>query len=169
VTSTDRAASAGRVLLPWSRSCFVCGEANPQGLRARLYLAGDVVEMDFVPRREFEGWSGVVHGGLVGTVLDEVMTWAAMLSARRAMFAAEITVRLRAPLPPGTACVARARAAAPRKSLVGVEAWLEDAAGTVYARGEGRYLPVPPERLTGFRHDFVWGEDVLGLRSAFGG
>src|SRR5512141_3158008 len=68
-----------RILLPWSKSCFGRGEDNPRGLRAKLYQVDSHIEMSFVAPRELVGWSNVVHGGLLGTVMDEVMAWAAIV------------------------------------------------------------------------------------------
>jgi len=155
-----------RIRLPWSRSCFVCGEANPQGLRAEIYKVGELIEMAFVPRREFVGWADVVHGGLIGTVLDELMTWAAIVHGRRAYFAVGFSVRFKAPLPPERPCVVRARVTGGRRQLLETEAWIQDAAETVFARSSGRYLPVPAGQLDGFRHDFVSTEGCLDLRDA---
>lgn len=155
--------AAARRLLPWSRSCFVCGQDNPRGLNARAYRDGELVELPFVARREFAGWSEVVHGGLIATVLDEVMTWAALLASRRPCFAAELTVRLKRPLAPETTCRAVGRLAAARRRIFETEAWLRDAAGTVYAQASGRYLPVPGGVPATMRHDFVSGEGSLEI------
>jgi acyl-coenzyme A thioesterase PaaI-like protein len=152
-----------RILLPWSRSCFVCGQENPRGLKARSFRIGDRVEMPFVASRELAGWAAVIHGGLVATVLDEVMTWAALIASRRACFAAEFTVRLRRPLAPETSCVAVGRLAAARRRVFDTEAWLRDEAETVYASAAGRYLPIRPDQLGAMRHDFVTGEGSLAI------
>jgi acyl-coenzyme A thioesterase PaaI-like protein len=157
-----------RIRLPWSRSCFVCGEANPQGLRAEIYKVGDLIEMAFVPRRELVGWAGVVHGGLIGTVLDELMTWAAIVQGRRAFFAVEVGVRFKAPLPPECPCLVRARVSSVRRQLVETESWIESADGTLFARGSGRYLPVPADRMDAARHDFVSAQGCLDLSDVFG-
>jgi len=161
--------SAERIRLPWSHSCFVCGDANPQGIHAQIFKVRDLLEMTFVPRREFVGYANVVHGGLVGTVLDELMTWAALVEGRRAFFAADFAVRFKAPLPPEQACIVRARATGSRRQIMTTEAWVESEAGIVFARATGRYLPVPPAQLAGFHQDFVWTPDCLDLRSVFAG
>jgi len=158
-----------RIRLPWSRSCFVCGEANPQGIHAQIYKVGEQIEMAFVPRREFVGWASVVHGGIVGTVLDELMTWAAIIEGRRAFFAADLTVRFKAPLPPEQPCIVRARAIGSRRQVLDTEGWVEDDSGIVYARATGRYLPASPAQLAGFHQDFVWAPGCLDLRSVFAG
>ena len=56
--------------LPHTRSCFVCGEANPLGLNLRFETDGRIVHTKFRPRPEHAGFRGVVHGGLIATVLD---------------------------------------------------------------------------------------------------
>jgi acyl-coenzyme A thioesterase PaaI-like protein len=162
------AVAPDRIRLPWSRSCFVCGEANPQGLRAEIYQVGDLIEMIFTPRRELVGWAEVVHGGLVGTVLDELMTWAAIVRERRAFFAVDFSVRFKAPLPPEKACLVRARVTGSRRQFLETESWVEGVDGTVFARGTGRYFPVPAGQLNAFRHDFVWHPSCLDLREVFG-
>ena len=68
-----------RIPLPWSRSCFVCGENNPIGLKARSWIVNDIIELEFEPAEALAGWNSVTHGGLIATVLDEVMTWAAIV------------------------------------------------------------------------------------------
>jgi acyl-coenzyme A thioesterase PaaI-like protein len=154
--------------LPWSRSCFVCGEANPNGLRAELYLIDSRIEMAFVPGRALVGWADVVHGGLLGTVMDEVMAWAAIVDGRRGYFAAEMSVRYQKPVPVEHPCWVRAQVTGTRRQLKDVEAWIEDDAGTAFARAQGRYFPLPPGQLDAFRHDFVWAEGCLDLREALG-
>jgi hypothetical protein len=54
-----------------------------------------------------------------------------------------------------------------RRQILETESWIEDADGTVFARATGRYLPVPPGQIDGFRHDFVWAEGCLDLRGVF--
>ena len=141
-----------RIMLPWSRLCLVCGQDNPIGLRARSYLVGDTVQLGWTTRLEHSGWSHVTHGGFIATVLDEVMTWAAILGSQKSVFAADFSVRMVETLPPGVPCVANARMTRARRRIFDVESWLEDEDGRTYARASGRYMPVPPERLAHLSH-----------------
>lgn len=145
------------VALPWSRGCFVCGADNPIGLRGRSFKCGDRIELEFTPRTEHAGWNGVVHGGLISTVLDEVMTWAAIVALRRPCFAADFTIRLKTPLAPGTPCRAIAHAPQVRRRIVDTAAELVGGDGMVYAVAEGRYMAMPPEKLRSMQHDLVVG------------
>lgn len=53
--------------------CFACSPRNPVGLKMKFSHDGEICRSIFVATREHEGWSGFMHGGLVSTLLDEVM------------------------------------------------------------------------------------------------
>jgi hypothetical protein len=53
--------------------CFVCGARNPVGLKLDFRVVDGRVETVFVPAPEHQGFAGIIHGGLVGLVLDEAM------------------------------------------------------------------------------------------------
>jgi uncharacterized protein (TIGR00369 family) len=61
------------------RYCFVCGTRNPKGLKLAFHLneSTDCLESFVSFNKEYQGWSGIVHGGLIATVLDEIMVKAA--------------------------------------------------------------------------------------------
>lgn len=58
--------------------CFVCDPANEAGLHIAYYLEEDVgrVVAEYTPSGAHEGAPGVVHGGVVGAILDDAMAWA---------------------------------------------------------------------------------------------
>ena len=58
---------------PNSNHCFVCGRNNPYGLHLKFYESspGEVIVEYTVPE-QFQGYPGVVHGGVVAAILDEV-------------------------------------------------------------------------------------------------
>lgn len=169
MTAREPGQSAASILLPWTRSCLVCGQDNPIGLRARSYKVGDTVQLPFRSRKEFAGWSDVMHGGFVATVLDEVMTWAAILGSAKPCFAADFTVRMQETLPAELDCIAQARMLQNRRRIFDTEAWLEDDAGRVYARATGRYMPVPVAQFPHFQADFVSTPECLDVGSMFSG
>jgi acyl-coenzyme A thioesterase PaaI-like protein len=145
----------------------VCGEDNPIGLRTRCYKVGDTVQLSWTTRIEHSGWSDVMHGGFIATVLDEVMTWAAILGSNKPCFAADFNVRVLEPLPAGVACIAGARLTRARRRIFDVEGWLQSESGRSYARASGRYMPVPPERAPHLRDEFVTSPECLDLTHIF--
>ena len=58
--------------------CFVCGQDNPRGLKISCtYREAEMAaETELVLPREFQGWAGVIHGGILATLLDEMMAHA---------------------------------------------------------------------------------------------
>jgi acyl-coenzyme A thioesterase PaaI-like protein len=65
--------------------CFVCDPANPDGLRLSFFHddVADTVISDFTLSATYSGAPRFVHGGLVLTILDEAMAWAAIAIAGR--------------------------------------------------------------------------------------
>lgn len=158
--------------LPRTRSCFVCGVANPLGLNLGFVLDGPGVRARFRPRPEHAGFKGVVHGGLVATVLDEAMVWAIGVRTGCFAYSAELSVRYRRPVPPEAELVVRGELTdQPRRRLLLARAELCDAAGVVLAEATGKYMPLPPEAQGELLADFVGDLDALPLpgRSGPGG
>ncbi len=86
---------------PNSKDCFVCGLENVHGLQLSFYQDSDgqVIAETVVPKR-FQGYPGVVHGGIVASMLDEVAMRAAMVEDHnRFMVTARMTLRYRRQIP----------------------------------------------------------------------
>lgn len=86
---------------PNAHNCFVCGMFNPMGLHLRFYDNGkDRVWSTFTVCSHHEGYPGVVHGGIIASILDEVAGRAVMIgSPNRFMMTANLEVRYRRPVP----------------------------------------------------------------------
>jgi acyl-coenzyme A thioesterase PaaI-like protein len=88
---------------PNSSYCFVCGRNNPYGLHLKFYetTPGEVVA-DFVVPEHYQGYPGVVHGGVVAAMLDEI-TGRALMGEEppRFMFTAKLVIRYRKNVPVG--------------------------------------------------------------------
>ena len=142
--------------LPHTRSCFVCGEANPLGLNLRFETDGRLVRAKFAPRPEHNGFKGVVHGGLITTVLDEIMFWACAAQTRQLAFCAELNVRFLSPMPPGKEFVVIGELVANRKDrLFEAKAAMHDADGVSFATATGKYLPMKNADLSAMAGDLV--------------
>lgn len=53
--------------------CFVCGKNNNSGLKLKFDLQADRLKTEFIPEKIHQGFANIVHGGIIATVLDEVM------------------------------------------------------------------------------------------------
>ncbi|MCD6339767.1 MAG: PaaI family thioesterase [Verrucomicrobia bacterium] len=142
--------------LPRTHSCFVCGIHNPKGLRLSFETDGNTVTGRFTPGEELVGFRGVIHGGILMTVLDEVMVWACGVAAKRFAFSAELTVRFLKPVRPGEELLARAWVAANRRGKIfEVEGELLDETGARRAAAKGKYMPVPDDIMEELAEDMV--------------
>ena len=81
--------------------CFVCGVGNPIGLNVRFRLDGDVCRAEFTPGDAHVGYDGLVHGGILFSLLDDVMANYVFLRGERC-YTAKAEVRYRKPLPAET-------------------------------------------------------------------
>lgn len=81
--------------------CFVCGPANAIGLKATFRLEGDVCIGEFTPGEDHRGYDTVTHGGIVFSLLDDVMAnWLWIQGIK--CFTARADIRYRSHLPVGT-------------------------------------------------------------------
>lgn len=134
---------AGMRELPHTRSCFVCGEANPLGLKLRFESDGQVVRTRFTPSAEHIGFKGVIHGGLLATVLDEIMVWACAVRTRRFAFCAEMHVRFVRSVKPGQELVVIGELGADRRGKIfEAKASVREPRGEVLAEATGKYMPI---------------------------
>lgn len=58
--------------------CFACGEKNPHGLRMRVEYEGQRAVCRLNLPEHFQGWANIAHGGVVLTILDEIMAYAVL-------------------------------------------------------------------------------------------
>lgn len=142
--------------LPHTRSCFVCGESNPLGLKLRFETDGRLVRTRFVPRPEHIGFRDVVHGGLTATVLDEIMVWACAVQTHRFAYCAEFNIRFLGPLRPQVEVLASAELVANRRDRIfEARARIATADGDKLAEAAGKYLPIKSADLAAMAADFV--------------
>lgn len=81
-------------------NCFACGELNACGMRLPLHFEPGRCWTELSLGDRFEGWEGVIHGGVLSTILDEVMGWA-LMEADSWGVTARLAVTYRAPVIPG--------------------------------------------------------------------
>ena len=123
--------------------CVVCGEANPIGLRLQFAQEGDgSMAARWQPTESWEGFKGLVHGGIISTVLDEAMSKAVAAQKREAL-TGELRVRFRHHVTAGESLRVRAWVVATARRLVRAEATLIAADGSERAHAWATFLVLP--------------------------
>jgi uncharacterized protein (TIGR00369 family) len=121
-------------------NCFACGPDNPIGMHVHFDRDGDGgVSARVTLASHYQGWRGIAHGGIVMALLDEAMAHAAGFAGHRGV-TATVDVRFRKPVPLEQPIEARGRVVWHRRNVLGVEASVLDAAGSVLAHAEGRFV-----------------------------
>ena len=142
--------------LPHTRSCFFCGEDNPFGLRLRFETDGRIVRTRFTPSPGQIGFQNVTHGGILATVLDEIMVWACAVATRRFAYCAELTTRFHQPARPDSPLSVTAELVENRRGRVlTAKADILDTDGQKVASASGRYRPILPALVPGMLSDVV--------------
>jgi uncharacterized protein (TIGR00369 family) len=120
--------------------CFACGPRNPIGMHLDFENLGeDGVRAQATLAPQFQGWRGIAHGGIAISLLDEAMAHAAGYAGHRGV-TASMKIRFRKPVPLGEPLTIVGRVAWARAKILGLEAEVRDARGTVLLRGDGHFV-----------------------------
>jgi acyl-coenzyme A thioesterase PaaI-like protein len=141
---------------PNSRMCFICGLENPVGLHLHIYeTEPGVVESTCIAPDHFQGYPGVLHGGIVGALIDEISGRALMGSDPmnpRFMFTAKLEVKYRKNVPIGIALKIVGKAIKTKSRSAEAWAGIYDAeTGELLAEGTTLLMNVPPEQFDASR------------------
>jgi len=112
--------------------CYACGQKNPIGLKLKFAQEGKGVRAEFTPGELHQGWSGVVHGGIISCILDEAMSYAALAEGANSL-TARMQTRFKRPLQTGQSLVITARATKKTRKLIEAEAEMHLTDGTPVA------------------------------------
>lgn len=123
--------------------CFGCGTENPIGLRLKFRRADGGVRAEFRARPEYQGWDGVLHGGILLTLLDETLAYATIYEVG-ATVTAELTARLRRPAPLDLEYRLFGEVTRNRHGLIMAHATISDAAGQLIAEADGKFMRLAP-------------------------
>ena len=147
---------------PNSRMCFICGLENPVGLHLHIYeTEPGRVESAYIAPEHFQGYPGVLHGGIVGAIIDEISGRAHMGSdpdSPRFMFTARLEVKYRKNVPTGRPLKIVGRAGKSKSRSAEAWAGIYDAeTGELLAEGNTLLIDVPADQFDESRlSDLGW-------------
>jgi acyl-coenzyme A thioesterase PaaI-like protein len=127
-------------------NCFACGTLNEHGLGLQIHVEPGRSWTELVLASSFEGWEGIAHGGILCTILDEVMAWA-LVGEDNWGVTARMSVDFKKPVPIGTVLRADGWITRSRRRLVETQARMVDAtSGVELASATGVYVAADGER-----------------------
>jgi acyl-coenzyme A thioesterase PaaI-like protein len=137
-------------------NCFACGSLNANGLQLDLHVEPGRCWTAFTLDRRFEGWEGIAHGGILCTILDEVMAWA-LVGEDNWGVTARMNVAFRRPVEVGLTVRAEGWIAQARRRVVDTAARIVDAdTGDELATATGVYVAASPDRKRYLRERYAF-------------
>ncbi len=127
---------------PLNPACFVCGEENPNGLRLSFRAEGGRASATWTPRARWESYKGVVHGGVITSVLDEAMS-KAILSGGDEAFTVDLRIRFRKKVCVEDVVLVNGWVVSAAKRRILAEASLTSEDGEERAHAWGTFLAAP--------------------------
>ncbi len=88
----------------WSRikntdpNCFACGFDNKHGLNMRFETNGEKLRSQVIVPSHLRGWSNLVHGGIISTIIDETMSWTAIHLLAKFILTKNMKITFKRPL-----------------------------------------------------------------------
>ena len=135
---------------PNSKMCFICGLENPVGLKLKIYqTAPGEIETIYTAPEHFQGYPGVLHGGIVATILDEISGRALMGDAHkpRFMYTGKLEVKYRKNVPIGMPLKIVGKALRSKGKTAEGWAGIYDEAGNLLAEATTLLIDVPQDLL----------------------
>lgn len=122
--------------------CFACGKDNPISLGLKFESIGeDKVAAEFEPRAEHQGYEGIIHGGIVSTLLDEAMVSAIAAKGIEAV-TAELNIRFKEETKLGEKLRIEGYISKQKSRLIFTEGVLSNQNGDIKARAKAKFMVV---------------------------
>jgi acyl-coenzyme A thioesterase PaaI-like protein len=127
-------------------NCFACGSLNTSGLQLDLHVDGERCWTTIALPQRFQGWDGIAHGGIICSILDEVMAWS-LVDHDNWGLTARLSVDFKRPVPLATPIRAEGWITQTRRRLISTSGRLVDpATDTLLATAEATYVAAPEDR-----------------------
>jgi acyl-coenzyme A thioesterase PaaI-like protein len=136
--------------------CFACGTLNEHGMGLELHVEPRRCWTELTFERRFEGWDGIAHGGILCTILDEVMAWA-LVGEDNWGLTARMSVEFRKPVDVGQPIRAEGWITRSRRRVVDTAARIVDArTGQELATATGVYIAADESRKRELRERYAY-------------
>jgi acyl-coenzyme A thioesterase PaaI-like protein len=135
---------------PNSKMCFICGVENPIGLKLKIYQTSPgIIETSYTAPEHFQGYPGILHGGIVASILDEISGRALMgePSSPRFMFTGRLQVKYRKNVPTGKPLRIIGKAMKSKERSAEGWAGIYDQEGNLLAEASTLLIDLPKETI----------------------
>ncbi len=143
------------IKLPHYKGCFACGKNNEMGLKMVFYYSRDdeTIHSIFVPKDYHIGFNGIIHGGIVSTILDETMAWSAILKSGKPCLTLNMSVKFLLPMKPRMEYLIESSCISQDKIYYSAEAIICDSKNRYFAKAEANFKKLTGRRAEIFKNE----------------
>jgi len=131
--------------LPGYKHCFVCGRDNPFGLNIVFFKEKNEVRAEFIPQSKLQGFKEIVHGGILFSILDEIMGRTAVITKGVMTLTVEIDIKYRKKAIIGEKIIFTAHMTKDLGRMIEAQGQACKEDGTLLAEARGRFIVLSPE------------------------
>jgi uncharacterized protein (TIGR00369 family) len=151
--------------LPTYKGCMICGNkaVNPCTLNLRFKVTDHGVETVFVPGENQEGFKGIVHGGMIASLLDETIGWSVAVARKQYFMTVELSIRYLRSLPIGKKVIIKGWPVTHKRRSSTGEGIVEDEEGTVYAKASARFFLMDDQQAQSIHEYLTFQDDDIDI------
>ncbi|MDD5014314.1 MAG: PaaI family thioesterase [Atribacterota bacterium] len=131
--------------LPGYKDCFVCGKDNATGLNIVFFRDQDKIKAEFIPESKHQGFKGIVHGGILFSILDEIMGRTAVVSKGVMTMTVEINIKYRKKALVGEKIIFIAQMTKDLGRMIEAQGEARSEDGTLLTEAKGKFLVISKE------------------------
>lgn len=131
--------------LPGYKNCFVCGKDNPFGLNVTFLKDKNEVRAELIPESKHQGFKGIIHGGILFSILDEIMGRTAVITKRVMTLTVEINIKYRKKAKVGEKIIFTAHMTKDLGRMIEAQGQVCKEDGTLLAEAKGRFIVLSKE------------------------
>ncbi len=122
-------------------NCFGCSPKNNVGLKLEFWDAGEEIICYWKPKKDFEGYVNVIHGGIQSLIMDEIASWTIYTKCETAGVTSNLNVKYKQPLQiDDKDIIIRGRIESQKRNLVTIKTTIENSDGKICSEGLVTYF-----------------------------
>lgn len=129
-------------------NCFACGFENKHGLNMKFETNNEKLRCRIEVPSHLRGWSNLVHGGIISTMIDETMSWSVLHLLGKLFLTKSIKVNFKKPLIINTPLIISGyivEQKSDRAVIMAADIYDED--DELYASGQGEFILFTPKQF----------------------
>ena len=139
-----------KIYKPAGYNCFACGTENPIGLNLEFYAKDGKVCSEITLGKYHVGWADITHGGIISTLLDEVMSWTILYFKRVFFVTRKMELKYIKPVTTGVPLLVTGSimSNSSKGKIIAVRGELRDENNNLLAKSRGEFVEIDREDIS---------------------